>query len=493
MTKCVLLSLMFIFLPTLLSAQGVADRKARLLAIVDKTELRYGESFHLTITYEVDDDNTVPLQFNQPGKFLSVMIQKMESLGFIKDKGLDNIYGERHEKPDGKSSTRYGIFEADIKPRHIGTLIIPSFELGMYTYQKDDWNEDGGLKKEATGKEFFEKSEPVKISVINNPFFPNATAPPLIGQYAFQDYLNKGEYSVGDTIDYVLSITGTGQGLNLLLPEPPPENFRIITRRIVYTDSSSQPLQFNFEKRYLLSLVPLKAGEIILGDYFHWSYKTPGADKVQKFGSSRTLQIGKNGRFKESKPPLDIMLAIDISESMEIEDYQPNRKGKAIQLAKAYLTAFANGRVMAFAGSTVDLSGIDNNISVLDTLKIKNRGTAIGNAVWLGAEALHPAARKKVIIIIGDGDRTAGNVSTTEASFFAKNQGVRVFTIGIGTTGRVPFGKDFYGQPEYVENTFSSVTLKQLAELTGGKYYHLGKEDSPEDLIRKIKKEIESY
>ena len=492
MRKCVLLSLLCCILSGPVLAQlELPSPEARLRVIADKSELVYGESIRLIVTYEVDDGNRVPLQFHDPASYLTDMLKRIEPIGFIQSESIEELMGERAVNEQGEPTTRYNFFDAVIKPYRTGKIIIPSMHIDMVWYtreQLDDPNKDFKAKKLLP-----QDSEPVHLVINPNPLFPDATSPPLIGDYTFEDKLAPGSYAVGDTIDYEFTVSGNNHTIDIQLPKPGPDSYRILTRHIEYSDSSKNNSRPGAEKRYLLSLVPLKPGEIKLGDYFRWEYSPAQGESISQFRSSKTLTVGKNWMYKESHPSLDIMLAVDISESMNIEDYSPTRKGKAVQLAAAYKERFADGRVMAFAGSTLDLSGPGFLPRMLEDFKIKELGTALGNMVWLGTETLNAQAPKKVIIIIGDGDNTAGNVSILQASFFAKNHGVRIYTIGIGTAGEVPFGKDFFGRPQYVDNTFSSVTLQKLAELTGGKYYHLGKEDSTEDLIRTIKKEIESY
>ena len=79
-------------------------------------------------------------------------------------------------------------------------------------------------------------------------------------------------------------------------------------------------------------------------------------------------------------------------------------------------------------------------------------------------------ANKKKVIIIGDGDNTAGNYIPEEVALKAKKLGIKIFTIGVGTTGSVSV-KDKSGDIIKVENTFYDEIFKQISALTGGEYF----------------------
>ena len=77
---------------------------------------------------------------------------------------------------------------------------------------------------------------------------------------------------------------------------------------------------------------------------------------------------------------------------------------------------------------------------------------------------------KRADVIITDGDNTAETISVAQAVGLAIRSHVTIFTIGIGTAGKVQFGQDERGNPIYVENTFSDSTMKEISQKTGGSY-----------------------
>ncbi len=102
--------------------------------------------------------------------------------------------------------------------------------------------------------------------------------------------------------------------------------------------------------------------------------------------------------------------------------------------------------------------------------------TAIGDAVALGVERLKEAeAKSKVLILLSDGENTAGAVSPEEAAAAAKQFGIKIYAIGVGTTGLAPFpATDAFGRRRIVRQRvrLDEETLKQLARVTGGRYFH---------------------
>lgn len=102
--------------------------------------------------------------------------------------------------------------------------------------------------------------------------------------------------------------------------------------------------------------------------------------------------------------------------------------------------------------------------------------TAIGDAVALAVDRIKDAkAKSKVVILLSDGESNAGVVTPEEAADAAKAFGVKIYTIGVGTTGRAPFpAVDVFGRrvlqarPVRLDET----TLKMLADKTGGQYFN---------------------
>lgn len=178
---------------------------------------------------------------------------------------------------------------------------------------------------------------------------------------------------------------------------------------------------------------------------------------------------------------IDIILAIDISESMKIEDFKPNR----LQAAKDVARDFVEGRfqdrigLVIFSGDAYSLAPLTTDYDLLYTYiddisfdKIESRGTAIGSALAVSTNRLRESdAKSKVVILLSDGDNTAGNIDPITAAELAHAYDIKIYSVAIGREGRVPMGKDFFGRTNYIENTLDETTLRRIAEIGEGRFF----------------------
>ena len=203
-----------------------------------------------------------------------------------------------------------------------------------------------------------------------------------------------------------------------------------------------------------------------------------------------------NEKVEQWTEGIDIMLVIDISESMQIEDFKPNR----LEAAKTVAREFIDGRfqdrigIVIFSGDAYSLSPLTTDYNLLkaylkdiDFSMIENRGTAIGSALAVGTNRMRESeAESKVLILLSDGDNTAGNIDPITAAELANAYNIKLYTIAVGKEGRVPFGKDFFGQPKYIENTLDETTLRKIAEIGEGQFYRVSDNAALEQVFKMI-------
>jgi Ca-activated chloride channel family protein len=185
---------------------------------------------------------------------------------------------------------------------------------------------------------------------------------------------------------------------------------------------------------------------------------------------------------------IDIMIAFDVSLSMEINDFfDEGERARRIDVAKMVVDEFISKRpddrigLVAFAGRPRDCSPVTLDHKwlrkALDNLRlndefdrgtIKEQGTAIGSAIAAAASRLDARdAKSKIIVLITDGASNSGKISPIEAAEQAKTLGIKIYTIAIGTKeGRVDRRIMRYPYQE-----FDLPTLKKIAELTGAEHY----------------------
>ena len=153
---------------------------------------------------------------------------------------------------------------------------------------------------------------------------------------------------------------------------------------------------------------------------------------------------------------IDIMLVVDISESMQIEDFKPNRLEAAKDVARNFIDGRFQDRIgmVIFSGDAYSLSPLTTDYDLLKAYiedisfdMIENRGTAIGSALAVATNRMRESdSESKVMILLSDGDNTAGNIDPITAAKLAHAYGIKMYTIAIGKEGRVPFGKGFFRQ-----------------------------------------------
>ncbi len=247
-----------------------------------------------------------------------------------------------------------------------------------------------------------------------------------------------------------------------------------------YIISSSKPGTYDFSK-------------VILNYFNPYSQKKESLTAGPKFTveskENSTISSEVADAFKQ-----EVVIAFDISKSMLIEDYSPNRLG----VIKTDLTNFLTNRkvcnvgLVAFAGQAKQLrpytEDLCYNKSSLDYIQpeMLKKGTAIGEAIWLSLKSYSHSTKQRILVLIGDGDNTAGHLPPEFAIRIAKKSNLKIYTIGVGHTGLVSFGHDYFGKPLMVDNTFSDSELKKISISTGGKYYWAEKSGD----IKKFLKEI---
>ncbi len=190
-----------------------------------------------------------------------------------------------------------------------------------------------------------------------------------------------------------------------------------------------------------------------------------------------------NEKVEQWTEGIDIMLAIDISQSMQIEDFTPNRLEAAKSVARDFIKGRMQDRIgiVVFSGDAFSLAPLTTDYELLNSYidemnfdMIENRGTAIGSALAVVTNRMRESeSASKVCILLSDGDNTAGNIDPFTAAELAAAYGVKMYTIIVGKEGMVPFGKDYFGRPQMVENTVDETTMRKIAEIGTGEFFRV--------------------
>ena len=203
-----------------------------------------------------------------------------------------------------------------------------------------------------------------------------------------------------------------------------------------------------------------------------------------------------NEKVEQWTEGIDIMLVIDISRSMTIQDFRPNRLEAAKQVAKNFIAGRFQDRIgiVIFSGDAYSLAPLTTDYKLLNSYideitfeKIDASGTAIGSALAVATNRMRESdSKSKVVILLSDGDNTAGNIDPITAAEISHAYDIKIYTIGIGKEGRVPTGKDMFGRTLYSNNTLDETTLRKIADIGEGNFYRASDNQALEDVFKLI-------
>ena len=193
----------------------------------------------------------------------------------------------------------------------------------------------------------------------------------------------------------------------------------------------------------------------------------------------------------------DIVLALDISGSMSAKDFDPSRFAAAKDVAMKFVNQRQNDNMglVVFAGESLSLMPLTNDRAALvNAIKqvemgALNDGTAIGDGLTSAINRITSGkAKSKSIILLTDGTNNAGDVPPNTAAQIAKQKGIKVYTIGVGTNGTIQIQDPYGFSTTTMETKIDEQSLKQIAQLTGGKYFRA----TDEKMLRQVFDEIDS-
>ena len=202
----------------------------------------------------------------------------------------------------------------------------------------------------------------------------------------------------------------------------------------------------------------------------------------------------------ETTEGIDIMIASDISGSMLSEDFKPNRLEAGKNIAIDFIKNRPDDRIglVIFSGESFTQCPLTIDHDVLINLfsDVKNGmiddGTAIGMGLATAVSRLKDSeAKSTVVILLTDGVNNMGSIPPITAAEIAKQFGVRVYTVGVGTNGSAPYPfKDQFGNTHYqmIPVEIDENTLTKIADITGGKYFRARNNDELAQIYQQIDK-----
>ena len=216
---------------------------------------------------------------------------------------------------------------------------------------------------------------------------------------------------------------------------------------------------------------------------------------------ARPRKVDISSQTKSTKG-IDIVMAIDVSGSMLAKDLKPNRMEALKKVAENFVEGRPNDRIgiVVYASEaytktpvTSDKAIIQEAIQSIKYDNVLQDGTGIGMGLTTAVNRLKDSkAKSKVIILLTDGVNNAGFIEPETASQIAREYGIKVYTIGIGTNGNAmsPYayapngGFLFRMMPVEIDVNL----LQTIARNTGGKYFRASSNSKLESIYKEINK-----
>lgn len=190
--------------------------------------------------------------------------------------------------------------------------------------------------------------------------------------------------------------------------------------------------------------------------------------------------------YTDSKNGIDIVIATDVSGSMLATDFKPNRLEAIKKVAESFIEKRTNDRIglVVYAGESYTKTPVTSDKTMLlNAIRdvqynglVLQDGTAIGIGLGTAINRIkNSKAKSKIIILLTDGVNNVGSLDPISAVEIAKDYGIKVYTVGVGTNGMAnfPVAKDSNGnivfQPQKVE--IDEKILQEIAAITKGKYF----------------------
>jgi Ca-activated chloride channel homolog len=203
-----------------------------------------------------------------------------------------------------------------------------------------------------------------------------------------------------------------------------------------------------------------------------------------------------NEQVEQSSEGIDIVLVLDVSGSMGLQDIKPNRMEAAKDMAIDFIDGRVSDRIglVVFAGDayslaplTTDYELLRESIRSIELGMIANDGTAIGSALAVAINRMRDSnAKSKVAILISDGENTAGSLDPNMAARLAFAHQIKVYTIGIGKDGLIPYDVDANGKTLLVETQLDEKSLREIASTGEGQFFRADTRDNLQEVFEYI-------
>ena len=213
----------------------------------------------------------------------------------------------------------------------------------------------------------------------------------------------------------------------------------------------------------------------------------------------RTVDISNETKTTKG---IDIVMAIDVSGSMLAKDLKPNRMEALKKVAASFVDERPNDRIglVVYASEAYTKTPVTSDKAIIqqaiESIKYDNvlqDGTGIGMGLATAVNRLKDSkAKSKVIILLTDGVNNAGFIEPETASDIAKQYGIKVYTVGIGTNGMAEFPYAIAPNGQFLfrmmQVEIDEQLMKNIARKTDGKYFRATSNNKLEEIYAAINK-----
>jgi Ca-activated chloride channel homolog len=216
---------------------------------------------------------------------------------------------------------------------------------------------------------------------------------------------------------------------------------------------------------------------------------------------ARPRTVDVSNKTKTTKG-IDIVMAIDVSGSMLAKDLKPNRMEALKKVASSFVDERPNDRIglVVYASEAYTKTPVTSDKAIIqqaiESIKYDNvlqDGTGIGMGLATAVNRLKDSkAKSKVIILLTDGVNNAGFIEPETASDIAKQYGIKVYTVGIGTNGMAEFPYAIAPNGQFLfrmmQVEIDEQLMKNIARKTDGKYFRATSNSKLEAIYEAINK-----
>src|SRR5690554_4865911 len=298
---------------------------------IDKEEVFVGEGFNVVLAFYMSQDNQAPFNFHEPGRQLENVIKKVKPTNAWEESfGITNIQPERVEI-NGKTWTRFKVYESTFYPFSEGTLRIPSIPWEMIKYRIAKNPSFFGNNRQEDFKTFYSQAKNITVKPLPPHPLKNEVS---VGEYTLRENFEHQEVATGKGLTYKFGIIGEG---NINSIKPPRKS---ASQKLTSFDPNERQ-QINRGrgkvtgvKEYSYYLTVNEPGQVELKNHFEWIFFNPAEAKYDTLRPQAVLNVVGESKVNQAISSSRLGGIYDL---IEVED---NRLIN--QRYKSYFTALIN-------------------------------------------------------------------------------------------------------------------------------------------------------